>query len=316
MNQVDFDKLTRDDKEKLKFVLNSSWEVAILWVWEKWDSALLWAWEWTYVDSTTYSINDLVEYNWSNYICTQAWTWNLPTDTAYWDLAVAKWDDSTVPWPQWEQWIQWEKGLNWQGEFDWWTTISNIEYGSTSWFWDWWSWYWDIWQSFDSLTIWEIKTITVKQSQDEASPITIECNIFATDWSWLPTWSSLWNTTAEFSHSTYNTDVIFIFSTAINISDNTIYAFTLSTTDATEISSKNSSSYTDWNLIDWSVWWAPYTNITTFDLYFIISNISTDWYSLDDWVSYNWSSYVSLTDSNTSIPTVTADWWVVANKWV
>lgn len=70
--------------------------------WDKWDDGINWSnganwldinWLWTYSWGTTYSINDAISYNWSSYICKLASTWNLPTNTTYFDLLAQKWTD-------------------------------------------------------------------------------------------------------------------------------------------------------------------------------------------------------------------------------
>ena len=42
-------------------------------------------WKGTYAGGTAYTIDDVVSYNGSSYICIQASTGNLPTDTAYFE---------------------------------------------------------------------------------------------------------------------------------------------------------------------------------------------------------------------------------------
>ena len=52
-------------------------------------------WKGTYAGATAYKIDDVVEYNGSSYISIQAGTWNLPTDTAYWELMSQKGTNGT-----------------------------------------------------------------------------------------------------------------------------------------------------------------------------------------------------------------------------
>jgi hypothetical protein len=52
--------------------------------------AIKFKWKGTYNASTAYTIDDVVEYNGSSYICIQASTSNLPTDTAYFEQMSAK----------------------------------------------------------------------------------------------------------------------------------------------------------------------------------------------------------------------------------
>lgn len=75
--------------------------------WPQWESWVAWLWRWEYDTLTAYNETDLVEYLWSSYICTAESTWNIPTDTDFWDLVASKWDQ----WVQGEQGIQWEQGI-------------------------------------------------------------------------------------------------------------------------------------------------------------------------------------------------------------
>lgn len=63
--------------------------------WTDWVSFI---WEWTYAWWTTYQVNDVVEYNWSSYICKLESTWNLPTNTTYFDLMAQKGNDWAWSW--------------------------------------------------------------------------------------------------------------------------------------------------------------------------------------------------------------------------
>ena len=47
-------------------------------------------WKGTYAGGTAYTIDDVVSYNGSSYICIQASTGNLPTDTAYFEQMSQK----------------------------------------------------------------------------------------------------------------------------------------------------------------------------------------------------------------------------------
>ena len=51
--------------------------------------AIKFKWKGTYNASTAYTIDDVVEYNGSSYICILASTGNLPTDTTYFELMSA-----------------------------------------------------------------------------------------------------------------------------------------------------------------------------------------------------------------------------------
>lgn len=52
-------------------------------------------WKGTYAGGTAYTIDDVVSYNGSSYICIQASTGNLPTDTTYFEQMSAKGTDGT-----------------------------------------------------------------------------------------------------------------------------------------------------------------------------------------------------------------------------
>jgi len=52
-------------------------------------------WKGTYAGGTAYTIDDVVSYNGSSYICIQASTGNLPTDTAYFEQMSQKGSDGT-----------------------------------------------------------------------------------------------------------------------------------------------------------------------------------------------------------------------------
>jgi hypothetical protein len=52
-------------------------------------------WKGTYAGGTAYTIDDVVSYNGSSYICILASTGNLPTDTTYFDQMSAKGTDGT-----------------------------------------------------------------------------------------------------------------------------------------------------------------------------------------------------------------------------
>lgn len=59
-------------------------------------------WRWAYAWGTTYAINDAVSYNGSSYICILSSTWNLPTNTTYWNVMASKGADGAwgdVVWP-------------------------------------------------------------------------------------------------------------------------------------------------------------------------------------------------------------------------
>ena len=94
MNQWEFNVLTRDDLEKLKFVLDSNWDVAVRVVWWGgwgWSTTFLWL---TDTDSPYGWAWKIVQINWSNNgliywltVETAVPVWALFTDTTYsvWD---------------------------------------------------------------------------------------------------------------------------------------------------------------------------------------------------------------------------------------
>jgi len=57
--------------------------------------AIKFNWKGTYNASTAYTIDDVVEYNGSSYVCKLASTGNLPTNTTYFDQMSAKGTDGT-----------------------------------------------------------------------------------------------------------------------------------------------------------------------------------------------------------------------------
>lgn len=58
--------------------------------------AIKFKWKGTYNASTAYTIDDVVSYNGSSYICIQASTGNLPTVTAYWEQMSQKGTDADL----------------------------------------------------------------------------------------------------------------------------------------------------------------------------------------------------------------------------
>jgi len=55
-------------------------------------------WKGTYNRATAYLVDDAVSYNGSSYICILVSTWNLPTNTTYFDLLASKWDTWNWAW--------------------------------------------------------------------------------------------------------------------------------------------------------------------------------------------------------------------------
>lgn len=53
-------------------------------------------WQGAYNGATGYTLDDVVSYNGSSYICIQASTGNLPTDTAYWEQMSQKGTDADL----------------------------------------------------------------------------------------------------------------------------------------------------------------------------------------------------------------------------
>ena len=102
--------------------------------------------KWTYSWTTAYIKDDAVYYNGSSYICILATTWNLPTNTTYWNILVSKWErwdkwDQGEMWPQGIQWLIWLQWPSWPS--DWfnrntfiataWQTIFNLSFDYTPW---------------------------------------------------------------------------------------------------------------------------------------------------------------------------------------
>ena len=73
------------------------WPTGATWpAWPTWAEGMIWTWP--YDNWTAYVLDEWVSYNWSSYINIQAWTWNLPTDTAFWDIMASKWDSGAWTW--------------------------------------------------------------------------------------------------------------------------------------------------------------------------------------------------------------------------
>lgn len=59
--------------------------------WTNWTNGTDWldiTWKWEYNWATAYVINDAISYLWKSYICKLASTWNLPTNTTYFDVML------------------------------------------------------------------------------------------------------------------------------------------------------------------------------------------------------------------------------------
>mgnify|MGYP007125363914 CR=1 FL=1 len=80
----------------------ATWPASTNWTdwtnWTNWTDWLDITWKWAYSWATDYVLNDAVSYNWSSYICKLASTWNLPTNTTYFDLMAQKWDSWSGAW--------------------------------------------------------------------------------------------------------------------------------------------------------------------------------------------------------------------------
>ena len=75
---------------------------------EKWDSFVF---RWAYAWGTSYVVNDVVTYtDWLSYVCILASTWNLPTNTTYWQAIITPVNASTST-----QWVAEEATLSEQG---------------------------------------------------------------------------------------------------------------------------------------------------------------------------------------------------------
>ena len=104
ITQEEFEKLTRDDLEKLKFVLDSNWNVCVRWFWVKWDD---WN-DWKTI------------LNWSVDPTTEWVDGDFYINTTSWQIF---WPKATV-WGTWTDliWADWTNGTNWVN----WNWISSI----------------------------------------------------------------------------------------------------------------------------------------------------------------------------------------------
>jgi len=80
------------------------WPQGDVWpTWPQWPQGDVWPegpawadwlnWKGAYDWWASYVISDAVSYNWSSYIAIADWSWNLPTDTNFWNLLAEKWAD-------------------------------------------------------------------------------------------------------------------------------------------------------------------------------------------------------------------------------
>jgi hypothetical protein len=171
--------------------------------------SILGTWKWTYNAWTTYESGDLVYYNGSTYICIAETTWNLPTNTSYWNISVSKgetgasivswefvWDDlvftkddtNTVTitdakidlkwdqWIQWIQWVKWDKGDTW-ATWNWIASIDLTDWDHSPW-------------TLDTYTITYTDTTTDTfqvYNWDDWAWVTWWDSITDTSWTWLTT---------------------------------------------------------------------------------------------------------------------------------
>ncbi len=171
---------------------------------EQWPAWAWIVWEWTYDNLTAYSILDAVYYNGSAYICIANSTWNLPTDTDFWDILVSKWDQGTqgnwiasiiktstvglvdtytityddlttstfdvTNWAKWDkgdqgiQWIQGIQGIQW---------IQGVKWDK-----------WDTWLTWAKWDKWDT----------------------GATWHWVVVWWTTWQILAKKSNTDYDTE--------------------------------------------------------------------------------------------------------------
>jgi len=135
MIQSEFNILTRDDLEKLKFVLDSSWDVAIRVIWSSWatnyadltdvDWTYSWAWKTVKINAT----NDWLDF-WLT-LETAVPVWAVFTDTTYsvWDWGLTEINFttalSTLLWTA-EQGVN-KNAVNWYAGLDAWGKINPLQ---------------------------------------------------------------------------------------------------------------------------------------------------------------------------------------------
>ena len=114
ITQEEFKKLTRDDLEKLKFVLDSNWNVCVRWFWVKWDDWNDWKTilNWS-VDPTTEWVDG------DFYINTTSWKIFWPKATVW-----GTWTDLI--------WADWTNGTNWV-DWNWISSIVLLSWDHSPW---------------------------------------------------------------------------------------------------------------------------------------------------------------------------------------
>lgn len=101
LDSEDWDKVKQQSATLFQWPQGNPWTDGT-----NWTNGADWldvTWRGAYAWGTTYAINDAVSYNGSSYICILSSTWNLPTNTTYWNVMASKGADwawsGDVVWP-------------------------------------------------------------------------------------------------------------------------------------------------------------------------------------------------------------------------
>lgn len=177
--------------------------------WPDWTSIV---WKGDYSNSTTYQVNDAVIYNTKTYICTATTTWNLPTNTSYWDIMVDNGGTIlptyTITNPTTDRAIDLSNmTLNELANVVW-TLIEDIESGLK-----WPQWDTGIWIS--SITLisgthapWTLDTYRVTYTDLSTFDFQVYNGADGADWQWVPTWWTAWQVLAKIDWTDFNTEWI------------------------------------------------------------------------------------------------------------
>lgn len=165
------------------------------------------------------------------------------------------------------------------------------------------------WQNFTPGEDMSLSTLSIKCEISTAYNLT--ANIYATNWSWFPTWSSLWSDTKASTG-----DITFTFGSPIALTSGVKYAFTISsswpTTSSDYVRFQNTSVYAGGNALSSTDSGSSWSDLATYDLYFVLSEADAS-YSPYDVVTYLGSSYVNILASTTELPTNTTYWTLMAS---
>jgi len=199
-------------------------------------------WQWTYAWGTAYAVDDAVSYNGSSYMCKLVSTWNLPTNTTYWDLLASKWDT-------WDTGATWAQGIPWVVQtIVWWTNIT-VDSTDTA----------NPIVNLDALTTDDVTEATDKNYVTDAESVVIGntsgTNTWDQDLSWYVesdpswvTWADQITNTMSLTQAEYDAIWTPDASTLYNITDS--LWFTITTWTVTSTSSQ--TLFTVWTYVIWA----------------------------------------------------------------